>query len=324
MKILITGITGLLGNNTARLLQSQGHALRGLTRSAEKGAAFDGLEVEIVKGDILDSGDVLRAVRGCEAVVHGAAETRQWPTALRHYASNIAGTGNVLDAAERAGAVRLIHVSTVNTFARGTKAAPGTEEREFEGGRRTPGYVQSKIMGQRLVLEAARSGRISALVVNPSFMLGPYDHKPGSGRLILASYGKRVVPTPPGGRNFIHVRDAATAIANALTRGAAGECYILANENLTYREFFDVLARVTKTASLKISVPAFILKSFGALSGFLAPSRTPLDSANAAWLCAGHYYSAAKAVRELGLPQTPVKTAVADAVDWFLQKGYLS
>ena len=83
MKILITGITGLLGNNTARILQSQGHSLRGLTRSAQKSAAFEGLDVEIIEGDILDPSDVLRAMKGCEAVVHCAAETRQWPTALR-------------------------------------------------------------------------------------------------------------------------------------------------------------------------------------------------------------------------------------------------
>ncbi len=324
MKILITGITGLLGNNTARLLQSQGHTLRGLSRSIGPVAALEDLDAEMIAGDILNPEDVFRAVRGCQAVIHAAAETRQWPTALRYYEGNIAGTKNVLEAAERAGVGRLIHVSTVNAFARGTKANPGTEERVFEGGGRTPGYVRSKILAQRLVLDAARAGRIFALVVNPSFMLGPHDHKPSSGRLIIASCGKRVVPVPPGGRNFIHVRDAAAAIANALTRGAAGECYILAHENLTYREFFDILADVTKTAGLKIPVPASVLKMFGALSGFLAPSRTPLDLANAAWLCAGHYYSAAKAVRDLGLPLTPVKTAVAETINWFFQKGYLS
>ena len=115
-----------------------------------------------------------------------------------------------------------------------------------------------------------------------------------------------------------------SAIANALTRGAAGECYILAHENLTYREFFAKLSKVTKTAGRKIPVPASVLNAFGALSGFLAPSKTPLDSSNAVWLCTGHYYSGAKAVCELGLPQTPIETAVAEAVDWFLQKGYLS
>jgi len=324
MKILITGITGLLGNNTARILQSQGHSLRGLTRSAQKSAAFEGLDVEIIEGDILDPSDVLRAMKGCEAVVHCAAETRQWPTALRLYESNIAGTCHILKAAELAGVGRLIHVSTVNAFARGTKAHPGTEAREYEGGRRTPGYIQSKIMAQRLVLDAARAGRISALVVNPSFLLGPYDRKPSSGRLIIASYGKRVAPALPGGRNFVHVRDAAAAIANSLTRGAVGECYILAHENLTYREFFGILAKATKKASLKIPIPAYLLKTFGALFGFLAPSKTPLDSANAAWLCSGQYYSAAKAVRDLGMPQTPVAAAVTEAIEWFLQKGYLS
>ena len=324
MKILITGITGLLGNNTARILQSQGHALRGLSRSISSVAALEGLDVEMIAGDILNPEDVRRAVQGCQAVIHAAAETRQWPTALRYYEGNVTGTKNVLEAAERAGVGRLVHVSTVNLFLRGTKERPGTEEREFEGGKRTPGYVRSKILSQRLVLDAARAGRLPALVVNPSFMLGPYDHKPSSGRLILAAYKKRIVPVPPGGRNFIHAGDAAATVVNALTRGAVGECYILANENLTYREFFAILADVTKTAGLKIPVPASVLKTFGALSGFLAPSRTPLDSANAAWLCAGHYYSAAKAVRDLGLPQRPVKTAIAEAIDWFLRKGYLS
>jgi dihydroflavonol-4-reductase len=324
MKILITGVTGLLGNNVARNLQAQGHSLRGLTRSNGNSAALEGLDVEIVRGDILEAEDVLRAVRGCRAVIHCAAETRQWPTALRYYEGNITGTRNILAAAARAGVERLIHVSTVNALARGTKTDPGTEAREFPGGPRTPGYVQSKILAQRLVLEAARAGRISASVVNPSFMLGAFDYKPSSGRLIVSFFKKRVLPVPPGGRNFVHVGDAAAAIANALTRGAAGECYILAHENLTYGEFFAILADVSKTSGLKFPVPASLLKTFGALSGFLAPSRTPLDAANASWLCAGHYYSAAKAVRDLEMPQTPVKTAVTEAIAWFLQKGYLS
>jgi dihydroflavonol-4-reductase len=323
MKILITGVTGLLGNNTARLLQSQGHALRGLTRAGGEIPALEGLDIEIVRGDILEAGDVLRAVRGCRAVVHCAAETRQWPTAPRHYKGNLDGTRNVLAAAARSGVERLIHVSTVNAFVRGTKETPGTDAAEFTGGLRTPGYVQSKILSQRLVLEAARAGRIPAVVVNPSFMLGPFDHKPSSGRLIVSAYKKRLLPVPPGGRNFVHVGDAAAAIANALARGTSGECYILAHENLTYGEFFALLADVSAVQGLKFRLPSPFLKTFGALSGFLAPSKTPLDRANAAWLCAGHYYSAAKAVRDLGMPQTSVRTAVADAIAWFLKKGYL-
>ena len=323
MKVLVTGVTGLLGNNIARVLLSRGRAVRGLTRSRGPSPALDGLDVELVRGDVRNPESVRAALRGCGAVIHAAAETRQWPTALRHYEDNIVGTRGVLEAAAAEGVERFVHVSTVNVFLRGTKESPGTEEREFGGGPRTPGYVQSKILAQRLVLEAARAGRVPALVVNPSFMIGPHDYKPSSGRLIVSSYRKRFLPVPPGGRNFVHVRDAAEAAVNALERGRLGECYILAHENLTYGEFFDALGEAAGRRARQIPLPAAALKAFGAVSGLLVPSHTPLDRANTRWLCAGHYFSPAKAVRELAQPQTPVLTAVAEAAEWFRQKGYL-
>jgi len=218
---------------------------------------------------------------------------------------------------------RLIHVSTVNAFARGTNENPGTEANEFTSGPRTPGYVQSKILSQRLVLEAARSGRFRPWSsIRPScsapsttsparaasssrpIKSGCFPCRLGAGILFMSATPRRPSPT-------------------LLLGGRPANVYILAHENLTYGEFFALLADVSAVQGLKFPLPAPLLKTFGALSGFLAPSKTPLDRANAAWLCAGHYYSAAKAVRDLGMPQTPVRTAVADAIAWFLKKGYL-
>jgi dihydroflavonol-4-reductase len=322
MNILITGITGLLGDNIARVHQVQGHAVRGLTRAAGPGAVREGLDADSVHGDILDPNAVRLAVRGCDAIIHAAAETRQWPTPVRYYESHIAGTRNALATAEKSGVGRLIHISTVDAFAHGTKDRPGTEECEFAGGSQTPGHVQSKILAQRLTLDAARSA-VLPVVVNPAFLLGPIDPKPSPGRLIITANKKRFVPVPPGGRNFVHDGDAAKAAAGALTLGAPGQCHILANENLTYAEFFDKMTAVTGNAGLKNMIPAAAPKSFGAVSGFLARSRPPLDASNARWLCASHYYSAAEAVRELGLLQTPIEKAIADAVESFLRKGCL-
>jgi dihydroflavonol-4-reductase len=301
----------------------RGHDLRGLVRSPGTIPALEGIELERMIGDILNPEDVLKAARGCQAIIHAAAETRQWPTALRFYESNIVGTANVLAAARQPGIERLVHVSTVNVFARGTRERPGTESHDTIVDKHTPGYVVSKCRAQELVLDEARRHGLPALVINPSFMIGPRDFKPSSGRLIVATYGKRIRPYPPGGRNFVHVRDVAEAAVNALTLGRIGECYILGHENLTYREFFAKFSAVTRIPSLRLRIPGFLLKSFGMVSGLIAPNTTPLDTANARWLCAGHYYSTEKAVRELHLPQTPIETAIDEAVHWFQERGYL-
>lgn len=321
MKVLVTGANGLLGANVVRELLNRGHETCILARPSAGLQVLAGLETKIFIGDLLDKESLRRAAGSCDAVVHAAADTRQWPTAYRYYEPvNVTGTKRVIDTCRELGVRRIVYVSTANAFGNGTMDAPGTELSEFNGFRYNSGYMISKFVAQQWVLSEVERYRLPAVIVNPAFMIGAFDSKPSSGKIVLMGLGKRKILCPPGGKNFIHVKDAAAAVCNALTMGVPGECYLLANENLTYRGFFEKLDKVAGQRSLKIDLPAAVIRSIG-LAGSLAESVSgrpaPLNYVNARLLCLGNYYSGEKAREVLQMPRTPVEDAIGDAIRWF-------
>jgi dihydroflavonol-4-reductase len=321
MNVLITGANGLLGANIVRELISRGSDVHALLRPGSDRTGLNGLTYKEVPGDILDTECLDRAVSGCDVVIHAAADTRQWPTGFSHYeAVNITGTKNVVNACRTHGVKRIIYVSTANAFGNGTKEDPGTELSEFSAFRYNSGYMISKYIAQQWVLAEVERHHLPLVVVNPTFMLGPYDAKPSSGKIILMGLGKKVHVCPPGGKNFIHVGDAATAVCNAITMGVPGECYLLAHENLSYREFFEKLDRVTGQKSVSVTLPAPVIRAAGLAGSFVAGVTgrgSALNNVNARLLLMDNYYSGRKAVEALAMPQTPVETAIADALSWF-------
>ncbi|MDD1712286.1 MAG: NAD-dependent epimerase/dehydratase family protein [Methanoregulaceae archaeon] len=321
MNVLVTGATGLLGANIVRELESRGDAVRALVRPSSDLRGLEGTRVAKVPGHILDRESLRGAVKGCDAVIHAAAHTGQWPTDYRHYEQvNVTGTELVMDACRIAGIRRIIYVSTANAFGYGSKEHPGTELSEFNGFRSGSGYIISKYLAQQNVLTQVEKHGLPVVIVNPTFMIGPYDTRPSSGKIILMGLNKRWQFFPGGGKNFIHVRDAATAICNALDRGTPGACYLLAGENLTYREFFAKLNRVTGDRPVKIGFPACLLNTAGVVGTWMEKMTgkpAPLNLVNSRLLGTGYYYSGRKAVKELGMPQTPVEEAILEALGWF-------
>lgn len=328
MNVLVTGANGLLGSNLIRLFSKKGYNVRGMVRSSSKLISLKGVEFEKYVGDILDPKDVVRAARGCQVIVHSAANTKQWPTCIKNYTINIQGTQNVIHAAKQVGTERFIYVSTANTFGFGTKEDPGNEQSEFKFFNLKSGYIQSKYKAQQIVLEEVENNELPAIVVNPTFMLGLYDSRPSSGTIILSPFEKRSFVYPPGGKNFIHVRDVAAGILNAIYMGRIGECYILGHQNLTYKEFFEKVINIASIKTIKFKIPSFLLKTFGISGSFcerLFQKGSPLANySNSRLLCLGNYYSAEKAVNELNLPQTPIEYAIFDALDWFKANGYIN
>ncbi|NQV03775.1 MAG: NAD-dependent epimerase/dehydratase family protein, partial [Bacteroidia bacterium] len=274
-----------------------------------------------MNGDILDPESVNRSVAGCDYVIHSAANTSQWPTAYRHYEPvNVTGTKHVIEAVKKHAVKRLVFVGSANAFGNGAKDKPGTELSEFSGFNLGSGYMISKFVAQQTVLAEVERSNLPAVVVNPTFMIGPYDSKPSSGQIIVMGMGKKVQAFPPGGKNFIHVRDAAIGTCNALTMGRTGECYLLANENFSYQEFFGHLNKVTGESPASLGLPGWLLKGIGAggtLFEKLFRKPAPLSLVNARLLCLGNYYSGRKAVEALELPQTPIETAIREAIAWF-------
>jgi dihydroflavonol-4-reductase len=321
MKVLVTGANGLLGANVVRELESRGKEVRVLVRPTAGLSALEGTGAEVVHGDILDRQSLDRAMKGCDTVIHAAANTSQWPVRYSFYEPvNVLGTQNVMEACRENGISRVIYVSTANTFGPGTKEYPGTELSEFSGFRVGSGYMISKYVAQQNVLMEVEKHNTPVVIVNPTFMIGPYDSKPSSGKIILMGLNKRVQVYPDGGKNFIHVRDAATGVCNAMERGRVGGCYLLAHENLTYREFYERLNRVAGQRPSMVKVPSLVLQAAGRIGTLIertGKKAAPLNHVNARLLTIGNYYSGKKAVQELGLPQTPIETAITEALSWF-------
>ena len=157
-------------------------------------------------------------------------------------------------------------------------------------------------------------------------MIGPYDSSHGSNSIILALTRGKIIVNPPGGRNFINAKDAAIAICNALTMGRRGECYILGNQNLSYKQFFDLTAGVVNCKPPRIAFPAALIKALGLVANFFANAfnKRPFISTEAARMsCDQHFFNSEKAVRELHLPQTPLAMGIEDSYTWFKHKNLL-
>lgn len=326
MKVLVTGANGFLAANVVRELIRRGIPVRGLVRAGADLRALEGSQVELVYGDFTDPETAFMAVNGCDAVIHAAADTSQQHTSVEPYRKvNIEGTRTLLDAACRAGVIRFIFVSTANAIGHGTRENPGHEGLPPRSPFTESGYALSKAAAQELVLTYARNGKLHTLSVNPTFMLGPFDAKPSSGRLITSMVNRKVVPVPPGGKNFTDVRDVASGICNALDRGRPGEVYLMAGKNLSFAEFYDLLGEVTGKTFVRIHIGRVLMGFLGRIGSLAAGTgmRNSLNRVNAKILCTDNYYAPDKAVTELGMPQTPVEQTVADALQWFREHGYL-
>lgn len=326
MKALVTGANGFLASNVVRELNRREYSVRAMVRSTADLRSLSGTDYELFYGNITNTIQTMEAVKDCDVVVHIAADTSQYYTNVEPYMHvNVIGTLNMLEAALKNKVKRFIFVSTANTFGCGTKSNPGNENMPPKYPFTSSGYAMSKMKAQELVLEYANSGKLETVVVNPTFMIGPYDTKPSSGKIITMIYNRKFVPVPKGGKNFIHVADVAAGICNAIEKGKTGSCYLLANENLSYGEFYAKLAKIAGKPFFQIKLPSRFLNIIAVLAKLASKFglKTDLNPVNARILCVDNYYSSAKAVSELMLPQTPVDTAIADALKWFGQNGYI-
>lgn len=327
MKTLVTGANGLLGSNLVRELLKRGHEVRALVRRRANLTTLRGLDIEYYFGELLDVKSLTEACRGCDFVIHSAGKLAGNQTKFLDFAAtNITGTRNIVGAAENAGIRRMVHISSCCVFGGGSWMNPGTELSEFTGFRFNSGYINSKYLAQQWILSEIEKKGFPIVVVNPTIMLGPFDSRPGSGLMILRALRQYFQLCPSGGKNFIDVRDAATATCNALIHGIPGECYLLGSENLTFAEFFSKVGRISERQGFKIVVPGGLLNCAGLIGNAIRAISSydiPLNLANSRQLANTSYFSADKAVRALDLPQRPVDDAIRDAISWFVANKYL-
>lgn len=326
MKILVTGADGMLGSHIVRVLLDRGHDVCAFLLPHAAATTLEGLPIEKRLGNILDAASIRTAVTGCDAIIHAAALTDVWPDRSEMVRQvNVEGTRNMIEAALDHQVQRFIYIGSGSSFAFGPPDAPGTEESGFNGAQYGLDYIDSKYQAQKEVLQAVRERSLPALVVAPTFMLGPYDTKPGAGKMILAIRAGKLPFYTPGGRNFVHARDVAVAVANALTKGRIGECYLAGNVNLTYPEAFTIMGEITGAKPPRLKAPAGLIKLVGRLGsiyGKVTQKPPVLTYAMARIGCDRQCFNCEKAVRELEMPQTPIHEAINDSFTWLQANGY--
>ncbi len=325
--VFITGANGMLGASVTREALAQGYQVKAQILPGSSTKVLDGLALEIVEGNILDTNFLDREMATCQFVINIAALTTIWPR--RHesiHAVNLQGVKNIAAIAQKHGLQRMVQIGTANSFNHGTKEQPGDENQPYTGDQFKMDYMDSKYEAQCHLLDLHQKENFPIIVLNPTFMIGPFDSGPTSGRMLLELYKNKLPGFAGGGKNFVYSKDVAVATVNALTKGREGQCYIVGNENLYFGEMFRKAAEVFEQPFRIKQFPGFVINIVGALNSVVArlTGKAPqLSYSMAKMASVKQFYSPQKARTELGLPQTPIEHAIADCIDWYKVNGYL-
>ncbi len=333
MKCFVTGASGFIGSNLVQELTARGHVVKALLRSASDLRGLSGAAFERVVGELDDRDHLAALMRGCDWCFHVAASYALW---LRDYApmyaTNVEGTRIVLEAAGVAGCSRIVYTSTVGCIGlparRDGKVVPTDETAPATEAQMSNHYKRSKWRAEQVALELARQG-LPVVIVNPSAPVGPRDVKPTpTGQMIVDFLNRRMPAYLDTGLNFVHVRDVAVGHILAAEKGRVGERYILGHAagNWTMKEALAELSRISGLAAPTLRIPYFVALIAAHANEALArltgrPPRAPLAGVRMARYMM--FFNPAKAIHELGLPQTPPPEALQDAVTWFRENGYV-
>lgn len=334
MKCFVTGASGFIGSNLLHELAARGHRVKALLRPKADERALAGVNFERVTGDLLDRPLLEREIEGCDWVFHVAAAYHLW---MRNYAPmyaiNVEGTRNVIEAAGRAGARKIVYTSTVGCIGYPKcvdgKLTPSTESDPVEDAQLSSDYKRSKFRAEGVALDAFQKQGLPVTIVNPSAPIGPRDVKPTpTGRIIVDFLNRKLPAYVETGLNWVHVRDVVAGHILAAEKGRLGERYILGNQdgNWTMLETLKVLEEITGLPAPRVKIPYWFAARVAEVSecaAFFTGKEPRATRAGVSMARHKMWFNPQKAVRELGLPQTPPKQAFADAIEWFRVQGYV-
>ena len=326
MRAFVTGGTGFIGSHVVRSLLQEGYQVTALVRPDSNLSNLQGLAVDIVKGD-LNNPNIWEQMQGCEYLFHVAAHYSLWQKDRDLlYINNVEGTRNILAAAQKAGIERTVYTSSVAAIGVGKLGQVVDETYQSPVEKLVGDYKKSKFLAEQVAISAVNQGQ-DIVIVNPSSPIGPLDIKPTpTGEIILRFLRREMPAYVDTGLNFIDVRDVAKGHLLALQKGKSGDRYILGHQNLSLKQLLEQLSQITNLPAPQTSIPAWIpLTVAWVEEKILAPlgktPTVPIDGVRMAQQ--PMYYDASKAIRELGLPQSPLNIALKDAVDWFVSNGYV-
>lgn len=321
--VLITGATGMLGRMVLNKLKPLGFNIVVLVEPAQWQNASLIPDVSLLKGDIRNPDTYRDTLKSCAYVIHIAASTQVYPRRNANcYSINTDAVKHLAQEILQSSVKRLIHIGTASSFGSATKSTFRTELSDFNLASYGMDYINSKQMAQAHLLHLHATQQLPVIIINPTFMIGPYDYLPSSGRLLKALLSGALPGYTHGGRSFVYSGDVADAIVNALTLGRNGQCYITGGENLSYKDFFILASTIyNKPFTLK-RIPLVFTHVLGFLSSAWArlTKKPPILSFGVS-LLAGKYqfYSSAKASAELNYNITPLSKAIKESVDWMVE-----
>lgn len=327
MKVFVTGATGFIGSAVARALLAAGTEVRTLVRRETDLRALDGLAVETVHGDLRDAASLRSALVGCRHLYHVAAHYALWasdPSVF--YTVNVDGTKALMEAARDVGIERIVYTSTIGAIGLPEGGGLGTEETPITLEQMAGDYKRSKFLAEQEVMTMAKAG-LPVVIVNPSAPVGVGDVKPTpTGQVIVDFMKGRMTAYIETGMNLIDVEDVALGHLQAMERGRVGERYILGCRNLMLQDVFEILSGLTGVKAPKVKLPLAFVLPLAHINTWIADylthqtPRIPLEGVRMAKYLM--HYDCSKAIRELGLRQTPVEVALEKAVRWFRDHGY--
>lgn len=319
-KVFITGATGFVGANLVRLLLKENYQVRALVRKNADLTNVKDLAIELVEGSLNDE-NLAEKMSGCDYLFHVAALYSLWHKDKDLlYKTNVLGTRNVFQCAQKAKIKRTVYTSSVAAIGVRKDGILADENYQSPVENLTGNYKKSKYYAEQEAHLAVKSGQ-DIVIVNPSTPIGSYDLKPTpTGEIIVRFLTGKMPGFVNTGLNFIDVQDVAKGHLLALEKGKTGERYILGNHNLTLPEFLTKLAKVTGKSTPKIQFPFWFPLTVAYVDEYILGNlgKSPSVAVEAVKMsCQYMFYNSQKAVEELGLPQTDIDKAINDAINWF-------
>jgi dihydroflavonol-4-reductase len=327
-KVFITGANGMLGASVTREAILQGYNVKAQILPNSSKQVLEDLQIEIVEGNILDFAFLEKEMADCQYVINIAALTTIWPRRMEIiHEVNYQGVKNIATLAQKFQMKRMVQIGTANSFDHGPKNHPGNELNSYEGHQFKMDYMDSKYRAQCLLLDLHSKENFPVIIVNPTYMIGPFDSGPTSGRMLIELYNNKLPGYAGGGKNFVYSKDVAVATVNALKMGREGQCYIVGNENLYFGEMFKKAAQVFGKPFKIKKFPGAAINIVGAINSLRAKitGKAPKLSYSMAKMASiKQFYSPDKARKELLLPSTPIEEAITDCMQWYKENGYIS
>jgi len=327
MKVFLTGSTGFVGSHVAQAYAAAGAELRLLTRKTSRLAAIEGITAEVVVGDLRQPESLRTAIRGCDALVHVAADYRLWVRDPKEmYASNVDGTRELLRLAREEGVPKVVYTSSVATMGFKMDGSIVDEDTPVTLEEMIGPYKRSKFMAEQEAIQAAHAGQ-HVMILNPTTPIGTGDAKPTpTGRIVVDFLNRKFPAYVDTGLNLVDVTEIARMHVVALERGTPGERYILGGENLSLKQILDRMSAITGLPSPTMKVPHAVALTFAFFDEMITGrllGKEPRATVEEVRMSRKHMFAlSAKAERDMGFRVQPVYNSLRAAIEWFVANGY--